>query len=284
MNKALLASLAVFAFPAASVLADSLIIDTTEPTGSNVIVSIPHTTHSGTPTANPDLGPLGERDTFTTVFPVSAGTGIGDRGQTFLVPTNPTGPTWTLNSLTVRADAQPGGGGVSQDFSANGPNSFKLWVFEWNPNTDANNNTQWILGDGIGSDNDPFDGTGITNFLVNGATFDATHAFSGEYLHFDLSTTAPTLNNNTAYGMLLAFEQVAAGFKLDDVRDGQAPNGQYYANGAILRADNTTQALNSNGDDIVFYVNATPSPEPTSAALFGVGACALLTQRRHRRG
>jgi hypothetical protein len=266
-------SLAVI-LPLGSVQAATLTINTGEPTGAGVVIANPHSTFSsGTP------GPLGERDTFTTIFPVSAG--AGSRGQSFLMPNNPSGTSWDLSAVTLRADANTNGSGVAQDLSSGGPHTLKVWIFEWNPNTDANNGTQWSLGDGA-ADNNPFNGTNVTNFLVNGESFDVTRTFSGEFLHFN--TPGVQLTANTAYGILLSFESLPAGFKLDDVRDGTAPNGQSYPSGGILRSDTSANSVGSNGDDLVFYVEATPEvPEPATATLLGLASIALVASHGRRR-
>ena len=270
----LLTLLSAILLPFGSLHAATLTIDTTEPTGPAVVIANPHTTFT---TGSP--GPLGERDTFTTVLP--AGASVGSRGQSFLMPDNPIGSSWDLGAITVRADASANGNGVAQDLTVGGPNTLKLWIFEWNPGTDANDGAQWILGDGAG-DNDPFNGTNVTNFLVNGESFDVTRTFSGDFLHFN--TPGVQLAENTAYGILLSFESLPAGFKLDDVRDGAAPTGQSYPNGGILRSDSASNSVGSNGDDLVFYVEATQAvPEPATATIIlGLGSIALLASRRRR--
>jgi hypothetical protein len=275
-------AVALAAFPAVRSFADSLTVDATEPTGSSIIAFNPHSTHTGGGSPA-DLGSLGERDTFTTIFPAAA-SAPGDRGQTFTVPSNPYADTWDLNAITLRADVgTTTQTGVPQDFSS-GTNSMKLWVVEWNPNTDANSGTNWTAGDGIGSDGDPFDGTGISNILVNAESFDVSRSFSGDFMHFNLGASNAKLKNNIAYAFIVAFEADTAGFKLDSVRDNVSPNGQSYAFGAILRADNTSQTINSgSGDDLVFYVDATPSPEPATAAFLGVGSIMMLSKRTRRR-
>ncbi|HEX5471378.1 MAG TPA: hypothetical protein VFW73_05805 [Lacipirellulaceae bacterium] len=258
--------------PSASLHAATMTINTTEPAGPGVVIANPHTTFtSGSP------GPLGQRDTFTTIFPVSAG--VGSRGQSFLMPNNPVGSSWNLGAITLRADANPNGTGVAQNLSSGGPNTLKLWIFEWNPNTDATDGTQWALGDGA-ADNDPFNGTSVTNFLVNGESFDVTRTFSGEFLHFN--TPGVQLAENTAYGILLSFESLPAGLKLDSIRDGMAPTGQSYPTGGILRSDSASNSVGSNGDDLVFYVEATPVPEPAAATLLGLASIALLASHRRR--
>ncbi len=255
--------------------ADTLTFDTTEPTGASIVIANPHSTATST-----NRGSFGERDTFTTVFPIEA-TAPGDRGQTFTMPTNPTGDTWDLNTLTLRADANPDGSGVSQNLSTS-TNTMKLWLFQWNPSDNANSGTNWAAGNGL-SDGDPFSGTGITNFLVNGEQFDVTHSFSGDFMHFNLASSGVKLSNNTAYAFIVSFESATTGIKLDSIRDDTAPTGEVYALGAFLRVDNTTQSINSGpGDDLVFYVDATPSPEPASLALFGIGPMLMLSKRTRR--
>jgi hypothetical protein len=260
---------------ALSATAASLSVNTTEPTGSQVIISIPHSPFTGTA---PSIGPLGERDTFTTISTPAGG--FGDRGQTFLMPTNVSGVFWDVSAITIRADATANGTGFAQDLSAT-PSTLKLWVFEWNPNTDSKVGTQWTAGNGS-SDGDPFSGTGINNFLINGELFDITRAFNGEFLHF--STPGLQLTENRAYGALVSLTAgPTTGFRLDDVRDNVSPNGQVYPDGGIIRSDATVNAFNSNGDDIVFYVEAVAVvPEPGTVALFGIGILiiGIITCRR----
>ncbi len=204
--------------PAVVASGATMTINTTEPVGA--VIANPHTTFT---TATP--GPLGERDTFTTAFSSAATSGREDRGQTFQMPDNPTGPAWDLSAVTIRADANPDGSGFAQNLAAAaGTHSLRLWIFEWNPSSSASTGTQWTAGDGP-ADNDPFDGTGITNFLVNGELFDVSRAFSGEFLHFN--TPGVQLNENTGYGYLVSFESPGtAGLRFDHVRDGTAPTGR----------------------------------------------------------
>jgi hypothetical protein len=267
--------------PALAADGAALTVDTTEPTGSSVAIANPHSSF-----ASGNLGPLGERDTFTRVSTAADGGGLGLRGQTFLMPDNPTGASWDLSALTIRADANPDGTGVAQSLSANGPNALTLWVFEWTPDANANDSTSWDAGDGA-SDGDPFDGTGITNFLVNGESFDITRNFSGEFLHFN--TPGVQLAENTAYGLLIGFSSTGTGtrFQTDQIRDNGsatgAPNtvsGESYAAGAFLRSDAGLNDLGSSGDDMVFYVQAAPVPEPTAIAAVGLATLGLLRRRR----
>jgi hypothetical protein len=276
MTKSILtifASLAAVALPAVSALADSLTFDTTEPSGS--VIAVPHTTFT---TANP--GPQGQRDTFTTISPQDANNiNRGDRGQTFTMPDNPSGPTWALSTITIRSDR-------AADFSLT-THTAKLSIAEWNPNNDANDDAPFGLGDGA-DDQDDFDGTGAT-VLLNRAAFDMTHNFAaGEFMHFNLGTSNLHLKENTAYAFVIAIDATdATGFRIDDIRDttGSA-DGEVYSLGGIIRVNGgatPVQDVGSNGDDLVFYVNATPSPEPTSAALFGLGSLVMLSRRTRRR-
>jgi hypothetical protein len=122
---------------------------------------------------------------------------------------------------------------------------------------------------------------------VNGAAFDVTRTFAGEFLHFNLTNNVQ-LKADTAYGVFVSFEAVVSGFRLDDVRDqlnnptGNTVAGESYPLGGLIRVQGATQDVGSNGDDLVFYVDAY-APEPASTALFGLGAFTLLTKRRRRR-
>jgi hypothetical protein len=263
-----LTNFVVSALPAA---AATLTFDATEPTGASVVIANPHSFHTGSGT---DFGPVGDRDTFTTAGATTS------RGQSFLMPDNATGTAWDLASVTIRADATAAtGSGVAQDFS--GGATLRFWLFELAPSNDANSGAQWVAGDGI-SDGDPLDGTGVTNVLVNGQTFDATRNFSGEFMHF--ATPGLQVNENTAYGLLVSFTPSTGttGLRLDQVRDNvTAPNGESYLNGAHFQSNDTANTFGSNGDDMVFYVEATAVvPEPAGAALFGLGSLALLRARR----
>jgi hypothetical protein len=273
-RRALLSACSAALLPAGLAGAAVMTIDTVAPSGAGVVIANPHSPYSGTA---PDIGPLGERDTFTTAFPT--GGGYGSRGQSFLMPDNPVGSAWDLTALTIRADATANGTGFAQDLSVNGPSTLKMWLFEWNPSTNATTATNWTAGDGS-SDGDPFDGTGIANFLINGQVFDVTRSFSGEFLHF--ATPGIQLQDNTAYGVLFTFESGGtAGFRIDEVRDGVAPNGQSYPSGGLLRSDATAHTYGQSGDDLVFYVEAT-IPEPTGVAALGMAGLALLRRRQAR--
>lgn len=257
--------------PAVSSRAAVMTINTTEPSGA--LISVPHSPfNSSTP------GPVGERDTFTTAFPPTT---YGSRGQTWTMPDNPSGTTFNLNAVTIRADVTtpPAAPRATQDFSSDAPGDLKLWIFQWNPSTNANTNTNWIAGDGS-SDLDPFDGTGISVFPVNGETFDINRTFNGEFIHF--STPGVVLNENMAYGLLVSYTgSNTAGLILDQVRDDTAPNGQTYLNGASLRSDASANTEGASGDDLVFYVEATAVPEPALAGL-GLALLAALPARRRR--
>lgn len=249
--------------------AASLVVDSNEP-GAQVIVSNPHSFF-----ANTNSSPLGERDTVTQVF--SAAGGYGARGQSFVTPEISVGSLWNVSAITVRADANAAGTGTSQDLSGS-PSSLKLWVFKWNPGNDGNDGTQWTSGNGE-ADGNAFDGTGVDTFLINGEEFDVTRSFSGEFLHF--VTPGLQLDGNSAYGFLLSFESDLTSFRLDDVRDNALPTGQTYGNGGLLRADDTVNSFGSNGDDLVFYVQATTVavPEPATIGIFAIGALALASVR-----
>ena len=261
--------------PAVAASGATMTINTTEPVGA--VVSNPHTSFT---TAAP--GPLGQRDTFTTAF---ADPAYGARGQSFTMPDNPTGDAFDLSAITIRADANPDGTGGNQpapNTAAAGTHTLRLWVFAWNPGTDANVGSQWILGDGS-SDGDPFDGTGITSFLVNGDSFDISRSFSGEFLHFN--TPGVQLAENTAYGYLVALESTVDSTELrfDQVRDGAVTTGEGYTGGAFIRSDAAAHTHNQSGDDMVFYVEATPIPEPAAAAgLLAMASLAIPLSRRRR--
>jgi hypothetical protein len=63
--------------------------------------------------------------------------------------------------------------------------------------------------------------------------------------------------------LLLSFESAGtAGLRLDQTRDNTAPTGQAYGAGANLRSQSTAHEINNNGDDLVFYVEATAIPSP----------------------
>jgi hypothetical protein len=277
MKRYLACSLSIGGALSMSAATATLQVTPTEP-ASDVVVSLPHSFYTASAPGGP--GPFGERDTFTTIFPATAGTGVGARGQTFQMPVTSQG-LWDVSAISVRADANTGGDGANQDLST-ATTTLKLWVFGWNPNTAGNTGTQWTTGDGVG-DGDPFDGTGISNFLINGQTFDITRTFSGEYLSFQ--TPGLQFNSGEAYGVLFWIDtSITTGFRLDVVRDGVAPNGQTYPDGALLRSDNLANSFNQNGDDLVFYIQATPVPEPSSMAFLGLGTLAItLLRRRNER-
>lgn|GEM_PF-4358596 len=115
------------------------------------------------------------------------------RGNTFVTVDNPAGDGWDMTTLTIRKQNSTEG---LQTFDND---TLKLWVFE-------GTGAMWAAGDGSG-DSDMFDGTGITNILVDGEAFTLDGAIADDsYIHLTLDSTV-YLKENTTYMFLGKYER-----------------------------------------------------------------------------
>lgn len=202
--------------------------------------------------------------TFTTVFDSdsSAGNASGDRGQTFTTAEIPGSVTsWEISEIAIAADN-------TINLSGFASAEFKLWVFEWS-GTNGNDKSNWQNGTGSSSGN-PFTGTGISNFLVNGVTTPANLTFTNnDVLHFQFSP-ALQMQENKAYGFLISLEDGSttsngtnSDLRLQLTRDNVVPNGEAYPDGFGLTLNNSNYSSGTqNTDDLRFYIVGTPAPAP----------------------
>ena len=207
------------------------------------------------PTSGVITGLTVDGGSFTRIFDPdhTSGNASADRGQLFTVPDNPSGLQFNIYEITLVSDA-------ARDFTALPSAGITVWVFEWNPTGDANDRSNWTSGDGT-NDGDPFNGTSITNFLVNGDTVASNLAYAnGDFMHFQFSPPL-VMNENSAYGILLSFDDGSGAststgdIQLQQSRDTAAPTGEAYLFGSILAPQPTTNNNNAqNNDDIRFYV------------------------------
>lgn len=228
----------------------------------------------------------------------------GTTGQTFTLEEIPGAfSRYAISSITVK-HSNNGSGNQSQDFSPSGLNlpgaTLDFSLFEYSPSGDANDISQWSMGDG-NSDNDQFDGTGVTNVLVAEESFSAFRSWDDEFLHFEFSTPL-LLDEDTAYGFTIGF---------DDGNGVTAPNGdqnslalaiardfdgsqsflpsildpgvfgEAYLGGVGIRSRSAENdaVLTGAPDDLVFYVQGIAVPEPSSA-LLALGAVGVIGLRR----
>lgn len=163
------------------------------------------------------------------------------RGQTFLMPaTGVTAGQWSVDAITIQKSA-------SQTFEAD--SELKLWVFEWNPNTDGNDDSEWISGDGD-VDGDIFSGTGITNMLIDGDTapLGTSEISSDTYVTFKF--TEPLLmDENKAYAFSL---QYFKGSSVNTYFQFAVYGSSVYADGGLLQGKWDSQQI--AGQDFEFYV------------------------------
>ena len=194
------------------------------------------------------------------------------RGNTFLMPENSSGTTWSLSELAVRKRS---------NYSENNTNdTIKLWLFEWDPDTDGTNTANWVYGDGIGDD-DPLDGTGMTNLLVDGEVFDLPASISDdEYLHFDYSGSPLILKENTAYGFLLQYrtDGTAGAGSINFTLEAGNPGG--YADGILLGLTTSTNSV-IDTQDLAFWIVTLPTASdlvlaPSDQLEFLVGSSSTL--------
>ena len=226
-----------------------------------ILAQVTLTKDVSAPASNVITGLATDGGSFTTVFDAdsSGGNAGGDRGQTFTMPDIPGASTqWLVSELVVVSDA-------ARDLSSFSGAQFTVWVFEWS-GSNANDQTNWASGTGSSAGN-PFTGTGISNFLVDGATTPAALSFvNNDVLHFEFSPPL-AMQENQAYGFLISFDDGSAtsngtnsDLRLQLSRDNTAPNGEDYPEGfnLVLNGSNYTASV-QNTDDLRFYIVGTPN-------------------------
>jgi len=171
------------------------------------------------------------------------------------------GAVWSIDEIAIVADE-------TRDFTLLPNAQISLWVFPWN-RADANDLSLWEGGDGAADPEGPFDGTGVSGFLVNQDAVAANRIFSdGDFLHFQFS--APLLLvENLAYGFLLSFNDgngaLGQDLRIQQSRDNTNPKGESYPNGTVLAPQPATHVNGSQeSDDLRFYIVGTASAVPDS--------------------
>ncbi|MBT3193850.1 MAG: hypothetical protein HN341_15000 [Verrucomicrobia bacterium] len=141
-------------------------------------------------------------------------------------------------------------------------NKLRLNVFSWSPTNDADDVTEWTLGDGTGDD-DLVSGTGMT--LLYSENFDLPSGLLdiGTFLHFDLNTNI-ALSANTAYGFTV--EYLYGGNGGATIMNYMRFNDDIYEEGRQVGA--TTNANTHVGSaDLAFYVGDTVVNSEISATI-----------------
>ncbi|MDP0490394.1 MAG: hypothetical protein Q7Q71_05030 [Verrucomicrobiota bacterium JB023] len=191
-------------------------------------------------------------NSFTTI--TDADGGASHRGQSFQIPLDlsPDAPVWNVDTLTVVSQAE-------RDLSTSPDAEISLWLFEMPNASDPNNLSEWNNLDGV-SDGDPFDGSGVTNFIFNRATVPANVSLNaGTHLQFHFSPSL-RLNPGRAYGFLLALDdkttETSANIRLRVFRDNSAPLGESYPNGKFLGIGASSNSAVQNSDDLSFFLQA----------------------------
>ena len=203
---------------------------------------------------------------------------LGTEGQTFLMPdTGDANTQYNVTGITIRKAAE------GQTYST-GPTAASLtfWLYEWNPNTNGNDDSNWIGGDGL-EDGDLFDGTTITNIFENASVISLAGQTinNGDYLTFDFGS-GYTLDENKTYGFMVGYKG------LDN--DGTNSNRFTYATASTVNPyggglqHGTVPNGHSAGDpntDLAFWVQGAAIPEPSSLALtlLGFGGIFMLIRR-----
>ncbi len=193
-------------------------------------------------------------NSYTTVFdPDSTNSNAdADRGQTFTMPEIAGLKNgWAVREITVVADD-------ARDFTARPDAKLKIWVFQW-PSADGNDRSQWVNSDGV-ADGDPFDGTGISQFLIHGEEVGANFAcVAGDFIHFRFDEPL-LMKENQAYGFLLSFDDYSSAgedLRIDVYR---LSPGNTYPGGFNLIAQRTdVNSSNELKDDLRFFVVGTVS-------------------------
>ncbi|MGJ8695565.1 MAG: Ig-like domain-containing protein [Verrucomicrobiaceae bacterium] len=231
--------------------------------GSLNISAIPGTGPTLTvDTTLPASGPVSHPDntSYTTTFGAFSANPYFARGQTFTTAdTGDANTQWNVTEIALRSKAL-------RNF---GPgDNIRLWVFEWLPSANANDDSNWttnaglVESDGL-SDGDPLDGTTMGAVLVDGLDYSLPASIAdGDYLHFGIPN-ALTLNENSAYGTFFEFIDADGATGDTDVRLGIG--NASYPGGSMLRTTDTTNT--SFTQDLTLFVSGTPIPGPPSSDL-----------------
>ncbi len=189
------------------------------------------------------------------------------RGNTFLAPDTGDATTeYSMTGLTIVKSS-------TQTFAVGA--TLNLWIFEWNPTTDGNDDTNWLLGGGT---SDPLTGTGMNSLFEGSFSIGELTLNGGTYITFDLSDAPLTLTENTSYGFLLGFEDPAESqqyFQLGE--SGGVGDTGPYLDGMEIRSSNAENTVYTPRD-VGFYVSTIP--EPSAALLGAFGMLGLLRRRR----
>ncbi|MGD7654465.1 MAG: sulfatase-like hydrolase/transferase [Verrucomicrobiales bacterium] len=168
------------------------------------------------------------------------------RGNSFLMPDAGGGSgIYQVTGLTLRKDA-------AQSFSAG--DALQLWVFEWDPAGDGNDDSVWTQSGTNGTDDgDPLSGTGMTGLLAETYDLEGLSFTDESFLTFDFSDSPLYFAGNKAYGFLLGYVDG------DDVAGSyfqyRESTSELYDDGIEIRTSgvpggNTTYSPR----DVVFYV------------------------------
>ncbi len=179
---------------------------------------------------------------YTRAFAESETSTNRGRGQSLVTSdTGDFGLGWQLEELALLKSG-------SQTFT---DGELTLWIFKWDPSDSGTDTAAWVSGDGM-DDGDPLNGTGM-EAIVDGEVFSLgdTTIDGGSFLYFDLSSLAPVLSSNTAYGFYVEYTPNSDGetyFQLSQQVG--------YSSGVLLNGYDGSNTVNT-GQDLTFYLTAT---------------------------
>ncbi|NWK54536.1 prolyl oligopeptidase family serine peptidase [Verrucomicrobiaceae bacterium N1E253] len=196
--------------------ANTIIAETTEPTGA------------GTPISHPASAATTQQ---------SYGIGVA-AGQTF--KTGDTG--FDLARLTVVKATKQG---------YNAGTYLRLKLFTWNPSSDGEDVVEWKEGDGT-TDGDPLNGTGMTLLYSEDFETPLGSMPALNYIHFNLSSPV-TLAANTAYGFTI--ELLYSGHGSDNITYRRSHTSDLYAGGRQIGTTTTANTDQGGNADLCFYLS-----------------------------
>ncbi|MBK1854891.1 PEP-CTERM sorting domain-containing protein [Verrucomicrobiaceae bacterium 5K15] len=195
------------------------------------------------------------RNSFTRAFDIEANANHA-RGMVFTTGDNATGGQFAIDSITVSKD-------TTQTFVGG---EVTLFVYQGSV-------ADWTAGNGDTTETaaDIYDGTTVTPL------FEETFALNGSYgansyLQFSLDSSL-IVDENSEFGFFLIYS------KGDANDDDYLQLDERSSGGGQIRLTDTANEVNGTRG-LTFYVQGTAVPEPSSAALLGLGGLALMLRRR----
>ncbi|MEP4077278.1 alpha/beta hydrolase-fold protein [Haloferula sp.] len=168
--------------------------------------------------------------------------------------------------------------GTSQGYSEG--NMLRLKVFAWNPVNDANDTSEWALGDGHG-DGDPLDGTGMVLLFTEDYELPSGTHSEGDYLHFNLGTSL-SLDANTAYGFTCEFLYGGSGADNLNYKKHNGSGGEVFSGSKQIGTTTTANTSVVNADMAFYLCDTIAGPSVslgvlTVSTLEAIGGSALIS-------